>query len=74
MEAHPLQHTPQPAQRTVNQGMHLLVLVENTPAIGFYERLGGKRIEVVALDLGDETGQLGDAFKYYWENPSDCSY
>lgn len=52
-----------------NQGMHLLVLAQNTPAIGFYERIGGKRVEVTSLDLGDETGRLGDTYRYYWANP-----
>jgi len=52
-----------------SQGLHLLVLAQNTPAIGFYEWIGGKRVEIAQLDLGDETGRLGDTFRYYWEKP-----
>ncbi len=57
------------ATKYPNQGMNLLVLAENTPAIDFYERVGGKRVETVLLDLGDETGRLGDTYRYYWEHP-----
>lgn len=52
-----------------NKGMNLLVLAQNTPAIGFYERIGGQRVATVLLDLGDETGRLGDTYRYYWEQP-----
>ncbi len=54
-----------------NKGLNLLVLAKNTPAIGFYERIGGQRVEEVMLDLGDETGRLGDTYRYYWANPGE---
>ena len=58
------------AAKYPNQGMHLLVLAQNTAAIGFYERIGGKRVEITLLDLGDETGRMGDTYRYYWEDPA----
>ena len=54
-----------------NEGLHLLVFMANTPAIGFYERIGGKRMEIKAYDLGDGTGRMGDAGLYYWERPGE---
>jgi len=58
------------AENYPNQGMHLLVFVANTPAIGFYQKLGGKEVEILAYDLGDGTGRFGDTAKYYWEQPA----
>lgn len=52
-----------------NQGMNLLVFAANTPAIKFYERIGGKQMEIKAYDLGDGTGREGDTILYYWEKP-----
>ena len=57
------------AKNYPNQGMHLLVFIANTPAIGFYQRLGGQEVEVVDYDLGDGTGRLGATARYYWEQP-----
>lgn len=58
-------------QHYPNQGMHLLVFVANTPAIAFYQRLGGKQVEVVDYDLGDGTGRLGATARYYWDKPGE---
>ena len=57
------------AKNYPNQGLHLLVFVANTLAIGFYQKLGGKEVEVVNYDLGDGTGRLGATARYYWEKP-----
>ena len=57
------------AKHYPNQGLHLLVFVANTPAIGFYQKLGGREVEVVNYDLGDGTGRLGATARYYWEQP-----
>jgi len=53
------------------QGLYLLVFMGNTPAIGFYERIGGKRMENKSYDLGDGTGREGDVGLYYWEKPGE---
>ena len=57
------------AKNYPNQGLYLLVFAANTPAIGFYERIGGKKMETAPYDLGDGTGRLGSTHLYYWENP-----
>lgn len=51
------------------QGLYLFVFMANTPAIGFYERIGGKRMAIKSYDLGDGTGRMGDVGLYYWERP-----
>ena len=50
--------------------MYLFVFAVNIPAIGFYNRIGGKPIETVPFDLGDGTGRMGDTIKYFWEKPN----
>ena len=57
------------AKNYPHQGMHLLVFMANTPAIGFYQKLGGQEVEVVHSDLGDGTGRLGATARYYWAKP-----
>ncbi|MFK7983318.1 MAG: GNAT family N-acetyltransferase [Saprospiraceae bacterium] len=59
------------AKNYPNQGMHLLVFVANTPAIGFYQKLGGQEVEIGDYDLGDGTGRVGATARYYWENPGE---
>ncbi len=58
-------------QHYPNQGLYLLVFMANTPAIGFYERIGGQRMEIKSYDLGDGTGRVGEVGLYYWEKPTE---
>jgi len=52
-----------------NQGLYLFVFAANTPAIGFYQQIGGVEIEIKPYDAGDGTGKLVDTALYYWQKP-----
>lgn len=58
-------------QHYPNQGLYLFVFMANTPAIGFYERIGGERVDIRSYDLGDGTGRMGDVGVYYWKKPGE---
>ncbi len=53
-----------------NQGIYLFVFAANTPAIGFYQRIGGVEMQTMPYDAGDGTGNVVDTVLYYWSNPS----
>lgn len=50
-----------------NQGVHLVVLEGNTPAMGFYERIGGRCAEMVGMET--PYGAIVPSFRYVWGKP-----
>ncbi|MGC1516077.1 MAG: GNAT family N-acetyltransferase [Maribacter sp.] len=55
--------------RNENRGFYLWVLATNLPAIVFYERIGGERLESVeANDIGDRTFTKT---RYVWKDMKD---